>query len=83
MLLLTLLLYPTPIAAGWLIINKMRAKPMLPFGLLGLLLLAVAGWIVTTGVLVHDFGHFYHDSFGAGLEPLADAYESTQGLLLP
>jgi hypothetical protein len=85
MILLVLLLYPTPIAAAWLIVNKMKLQPktMLPLGLLALLLVVAAGWIAATGVLIHDFGHFYRDSFGAGLEPLADAYESTQGGLLP
>jgi hypothetical protein len=85
MILLILLLYPTPIAAVWLIINKMKPQPktMLPLGLLGLLFVVASGWILTTGLLINDLDHFYQNSFGIGLEPLADAYESTQGLMLP
>jgi hypothetical protein len=85
MILLILLLYPTPIAAVWLIVNKMKqpSKALLPTGLVALLLVVAAGWLLTTGLLINDLDHFYRYSFGAGLEPLADAYESTQGLMLP
>jgi hypothetical protein len=85
MILLVLLLYPTPIAATWLIINKIKqpSKALLPTGLVALLFMVAAGWILTTGLLINDLDHFYQNSFGTGMEPLADAYESTQGLMLP
>jgi hypothetical protein len=79
------MLYPTPIAAMWLIFHQLRHPPkaLLPAGLAVLLLVVAAGWIVTIGILVNNLDHLYRYVFWGGLDSLANTYESAQGLILP